>query len=263
MAESLIKVDVGRMVTDVLGRVPRKGDTARILRGLTAAATAFWKKEAVTKLRSTSRDYVFGIQKPDVGPSKAVITLLGVLPNLVEQGFAGGDMRKYMLSGPRARIAKAGHRYLIVPFRHGTPGTGGRNVGRPMPPEVYAGARKLGATVSRPGEAVGGRPGRTVRYGERLGPSSAGLKAAGRRILESKERPWHATSIYTGMIREEKQFAKATQTTGYMSFRVLSEKTKRADEHWLHPGIRPRRFAANTARYVARITKDIVAASVK
>jgi hypothetical protein len=181
-------------------------------------------------------------------------------------------MRAYMLGGKRVKVSKAGKRYLTVPWRHGTPGTTGRNVGRVMPVSIYQAAKQLGATVSRPGAGVGGTAGATVKYGERLGPGSAGVGAAARKILLGKEKTWHATSIYTGMIREAKQFEKTSQTTGYMTFRTLSENVKRgatdpatgqALQHWFHPGIRARQFAPETVRYVGRIARDIVASATK
>ncbi|HEY5553009.1 MAG TPA: hypothetical protein VIK52_14045 [Opitutaceae bacterium] len=262
MAEQLLKVDVSKIAAGVLGRLPTPDDRARALRGLAAAAMHFWKRQALEKLRSTSRDYIAGLQE-DVQSGKAVLTLVGVLPNLIEQGFKGGDMRTYMLNGPRVKRSQDGSRYLTVPFRHGTPGTTGRNVGHVMPVSIYQAAKKLAGTVSRPGAGVGGSAGRAVLYGERLNASSPGASPQARRILLRKEKSWHATSIYTGMIREEKQFAKAKQTTGYTTFRTLSEKVKRADEHWLHPGIQARAFASDTVRYVGRIAKDIIASSVK
>ena len=257
-----IRIDITELVGAVLGRLPTKDDRDRTLRGLTAAAMHHWKKQALDKLRSTSRDYIMGLQE-DVQDRKAVLTLTGVLPNLIEQGFAGGDMRTYMLDGPRAKQSAAGNRYLTIPFRHGTPGTTGRNVGSVMPISIYQAAKRLAPTVSRPGAAVGGTPGRTTLYGQRLTADTAGISGAARRILQTKMKPWHTTSIYTGMIRHEKQFAKTKQTTGYTTFRTLSENVKRADEHWLHPGIRARSFAQVTATYIGRIAPELIASATK
>jgi len=267
----LIKISVGQVVSELLSRMPTKDDKARMIKGLGASAMHFWKNQALQKLRSTSRDYVAGLQE-DIGTEKATITLVGVLPNLIERGFRGGDMRTYMLEGPRAKTARAGHRYLTVPFQHGTPGTTGRNVGIPMPRVIHNAAKQLEATISRPGPALVGTAGvRTVRYGERLGPESRGVKQKARELLLHKVKPWHATSIYTSMIRHEKTFAQATQTTGYTTFRVLSEnvirgkrdpETGRAAEHWFHPGISARRFARDTRTHVRKIATAIVTQSM-
>lgn len=262
MAEQLLKVDVSKVAAGVLGRLPTADDRSRALHGLAAAAMHFWKRQAREKLRSTARDYIDGLQM-FFADGKATIELSKTLPNLIEQGFKGGDMRTYMLNGPRVKRSKDGNRYLTIPWRHGTPGTTGRNVGNVMPTSIYQAAKKLAGTVSRPGASVGGTGGKAVLYGERLNANSPGANAQARRILSRKEKPWHATSIYTGMIREEKQFEKKNQTTGYMTFRTLSENVKRGEQHWLHPGIQARGFASDTARYVGRIAKDIIASSVK
>lgn len=266
----LLKLNLAKISAELLGRIPTADDKARMLRGLGAAAMHHWKRQAMQKLKATSRDYIAGLQE-DIGSEKAVITLVGVLPNLIERGFRGGDMRTWMLEGPRAKRAKAGHRYLVVPFRHGTPGTTGRNVGIPMPRSIHSAAKQLSATLSRPSPAVGGTPGSTTLYGQRLHPDLPQVKQRAREILNKKEKPWHATSIYRGMIRQEKTFAKATQTTGYTTFRVLSEKVIRggkdaegkATQHWFHPGIRARRFARDTRDHVRRIAGDIMSTSLK
>ena len=266
----LVKISTAKIAAELLGRIPTADDKARMLRGLGAAAMHHWKRAAMQKLRASSRDYVQGLQE-DIGSEKAVITLVGVLPNLIERGFRGGDMRTWMLEGPRAKKAKAGHRYLIIPFQHGTPGTSGRNVGIPMPRVIHNAAKQLTATVSRPGAQLIGTAGvKTTKYGERLGLESGGVKRKAREILQSKAKPWHATSIYSSMIRQEKTFAKATQTTGYTTFRVLSEKVIRggrdekgkATEHWFHPGIRARRFARDTRDHIRKIASGIMSSSM-
>ena len=52
-----------------------------------------WKKQAQQHLRSSSREYVQALSS-ETSDRLFVITLDGVLPNLIEHGMTGGDMRQ-------------------------------------------------------------------------------------------------------------------------------------------------------------------------
>ncbi len=266
----LIKISTTKIAASLLARLPTKADKGRMVSALGSAAHAHWTRKALQNLKATSRDYAENLRW-DSDEESAHITLTGVLPNLVEQGFQGGDMRDWMFGGGRAKQAKAGHKYLTIPFRHGTPGTTGRNVGIPMPPAIHVAAQKLKATLSRPKNPISNQGGRTVLYGQRLHPDLPKIGKAAKNILTSKTvgkyhyRPWHASSIFTGIIRQQKKYAKATQSS-YTSFRVLSQAVTRgekdtegkATQHWFHPGIKARHYAQDTSRYIKKVAARIV-----
>lgn len=228
--------------------LPTREARQRFLEGLTAAAEAYWKKLALDELRSTSRDYVAGVVRmPSTKPGTEVLVLEGMLPNMVENGWPGGDMRAWMLRSPKAKTAKDGSRYLIVPFRHGTPDTGGRNVGRAMPQSIYDVAKKLKGTKT---DATGKRS-----WGGRL---HLGLRMSdeARKILGEKEKPWHTTSIYTGMVRNHKTYERASQST-YGTFRVISSKS-RDPRSWIHPGLVPKHFAERVQARIATLANELM-----
>jgi len=272
---NLVDIDVSKLAATLLARLPTPSDRERMVRGLAAEAFRHWKWQAQRNLKATAKDYIGGLQE-DITPTRAVISLVDTpagnrIPNLIEQGFRGGDMRGWMFNGPRAKVSKAGHKYLNVPFRHGTPGTTERNVGPQMPPSIHRAAKQLTATLSRPGPAVGGRKGTTTLYGQRLHPDHPAAGPKARAILNRKEKPWHASSIYLGMVRKEKTYEKKTQSH-YMTWRTISSKVIRGErdpktgealQHWRHPGIRPRHFARSTQRHIARISGSIIAATLK
>ncbi len=247
----LIRVDLGPLASSLTSSLPKKGDRQVVLRKLGAVAMAMWKSLARNELRTSSRDYVAGLTY-DQRRTGVTITLTGTVPNMIENGWKGGDMRQWLLTGPNAKQGKAGP-YNTVPFRHGTPRSGGRNVGSQMPSAIHRVAKVLAGTRSRHG---GG-----VLYGERLHPGARQMTKQAVRILETKKQPWHATSIYMGMIREEKTFAKATQTTGYMTFRRISAKS-RDPKHWFHPGIKARRFAERVRAHVEETAPRLVQEAV-
>jgi hypothetical protein len=240
----LISVDLGPLAASLAASMPKRGDRQVILRQLGAVAMAMWKSLARNELRTSSRDYVAGLTY-DQRRNGVTISLTGTVPNMIENGWKGGDMRQWLLSGPNAKQGAKGP-YNTVPFRHGTPRTGGRNVGEKMPSILHKVAKTLAGTRSRSWRSGGGR---TVLYGERLRPGVRQMTKQVAQLLETKRRPWHATSIYMGMIREEKTFAKATQTTGYMTFRRISA-VSRDPKHWFHPGIKARHFAKRVKAHV-------------
>jgi hypothetical protein len=270
----MVRVSLEQAARDAGALLPGKEDQERMVRGLGAAATAYWKNLAKRELKSATNDYVHALSSEyDNGVFR--ITLgegpagREGLPHMIELGFKGGDMRQWMFGGKRTKRNKKGRRYLVIPFQHGTPGTTERHVGKQMPPSVHEAAKKLVPTLSRPRRAAAGGP--TVRYGERLTERTPGLSRTAMRHLTTKKKPWHHSSIYRGMIREEKTFEKATQTTGYFTFRTISEDVIRGErddvgralQHWYHPGIRARHFAQKTQKHIRSLATRMLSASTK
>lgn len=255
---TIVRVNLGPLVATITQVMPKASDRAAITRQLGAAAMHYWKRTAMQTLRSTSRDYVAGLQHQEHGESVAIV-LNGTIPNMVEQGWKGGDLRDWLLKGPRAKSGKDGGRYNTVPFRHGSPGSSGRNVGIPMPKAIHNVAKHLSPTLSRPGGLHGYRGGQHVVYGQRLHPDVRRMGKQAKEILTTKHRPWHSTSIYMGMIRQEKMYSKAKQSS-YTTFRRISSKVAKGGEgkHWFHPGIQARNLAGQTAQHVAALAPAII-----
>lgn len=213
-------------------------------------------------------DYIRGIQKPIVSEGTAVISLVGVVPNILEHGDDGQDMRETHL-GENVSVAPRGQRgkhedkqggyYRYIPFRHTSPGASRGAVGQEMG-TPYTGhqsvsdAKKLGREVyahARSLEATRSQPGMGVRYGGRL---SAGLAP--------KLRDHHKTDIYAGMIHEIKTYEKATQGQ-YVTFRTISthtvdEKGRRVDATvgWKRKPIPARNYAEQVSAFVEKIAAN-------
>jgi hypothetical protein len=184
---------------------------------------------------------------------------------MVEEGWPETDLRTTVLRSPHAHIAKDGSKYLAIPFRHGAPGSSGRNVGRPMPKPIHNVARYLAATQTASG--LGGQPSRQ-QAGDRLGLASSHMNRSARNILESKEKPWHTTSIYTGMIRKVSSYGKgakgkAVMQSSYQTFRTISSNVRNAPEHWRHPGIEARELAVKVQTFVGSIAGQVFQDAVR
>lgn len=224
---------------------------------------------AGSELQGTGQDYVEGVQPPafyldgsrmpQPGETVASLELLGWLPNAIENGWPGGDMKVFLLKGRNAKTDAKGRRYNTVPFRHGTPGTTGRHfvpmgatheramifsqgggyelrgtldqVGaRMLGEKVHEAAKKLAATTGHP---EGG-----TQWGERL---PAGMA--------EKLRTHHKTDVFAGMVRVEHTYRAAVQNQ-YKTFRRVSEASD--PRAWVHPGIEPRRFFPRVSDVIAR-----------
>lgn len=194
-------------------------------------------------------DYINGIQPVEMKPGLAVITLVGAVANILENGSPALDMRTTLL-GPNVPVvpmgqrgkhqSKAGGYYRAIPFRHSTPTSGG-TIAPPMGSaykgavpdakalgkQVYGKARKLSATTSAPGQGT--------KWGGRL---PAGLAP--------KLKPHHKTDIYAGMVRKEKTYKAATQSS-YATFRTISTRVKIG---WIRPPVPGKNLAQDVQLFV-------------
>ncbi len=88
-------------------------------------------KSAKSKLKSTRNIYISGISRKD-----NQIEIVGFLPNAIESGMSGFDMKEGFAKSPKAKKSKTGGWYLTIPFRLGTPNSSGVNFPA-MPREIY------------------------------------------------------------------------------------------------------------------------------
>lgn len=254
----LISVDLSKMRSDVIRSLPAKQDVKKALRAIGAAARAEWISQASNELKSSSRDYIQGIGEPKVSERSVQIQLTGALPNMVEQGWPETDLRTTVLRSPKAKTNKKGGKYLAVPFRHGVPGSSGANVGAPMPKPIYQAAKNLQG-VNSPVQRLAGT---------RLTLDTPGLPKKAADILGTKQKEWHTTSIYMGMIKKvamygATQSGQAVKQATYSTFRTISSSVKNDPRSWLHPGIKKRGLAKKVEKYVREVLPKIFADAVK
>lgn len=242
-----------------------------VLYNIADGARSEWIRLAQQEFFTTKRDYIAGIQPVRIaGKNTAIISLVGMLPNLLEKGMDRVDMHDTLL-GDGVPIVSAGGRgkkrskhggfYRSVPFRHGTPGSGGgpgQPMGRPYRGhEAVADAKKLGKSVygmAKGLTATTSEPGKGVAYGGRL-RSPIGKTVA------PKLRPYHATNIYEGMIREEKTYKRGTQSQ-YTTFRTIAVDAQgNPSPEGASPWIRPKTEGRFLAKQVRAFVQKIAAAS--
>lgn len=252
-----------------------QGTVDSILEGVAQAARGFWVKLASNDnlLGSHWRyDYLNGIQEVQISPGRVVISLVGETPHMLENGFPRTDMRDILLNDNTTPVVPMGERgihrsadgnlFRSIPFRHTTPGgqgTPGKTVGQVMGSpyhNVVEDSRKLGWDVYKAAKQLVGTqstPGRGSVYGGRLkagtgGATSMANLATGRA---------HKTDIYSGMIREEKTYEKATQSQ-YKTFRTISTGVQ--DGSWIRQRIPARHYAEDVSAFAGRLIPKAFAA---
>ncbi len=214
---------------------------------------------AQRSLTTSGADYVQGLHLITVplSPGKlegsdatfATLVLTGWLANAVERGWAGGDMKPFLLEGRNAKVGKDGKRYNVVRFRHGTPGTSGRSFAamgevhekhgmsradaEQLGRKVHRAAKKLSPTTSHPqtGTQWGGRL--AEGHAPQLTNRTSGYK--------------HKTDIFAGMVRQQKTYGAATQNH-YASFRMVSDNSDPGA--FVHPGIIRHDFFGKAAKRI-------------
>lgn len=127
----------------------------------------------------------------------------------IETSRPARDLKKMLDSSLKVRVNKKGKRYLIIPFRHNTPGH--TATGTDMPAHVYAQARQLA-----PSSVVG----RTRRLSAGTGTSD--IKT--RRLLTVNQNIYQwGDRLAAGSMGLNRS---GTQSSSYLTFRVMSEDSK-------------------------------------
>jgi hypothetical protein len=241
-----------------------------VVQDVAAGARHKWIQLASKDKSHLKKAYIDGIQEVKYTQNTAVISLVGEMAHMLEDGAPQVDMRKFLL-GPNVPVAPMGERgkhrnakggyYRAIPFRHSTPGTGdvvgqamgsayaghdavrsAGNLGR----EVYKAALQLKATTSNP-------YGKTT-WGDRLNTENLrtyGTVTGPQQRMVPLLKPHHKTDIYQGMVRQTTVYAKAQQGQ-YTTFRTIST-TGGDPSSWIRKPIEARHYAEQVAAYVQKV----------
>lgn len=136
----------------------------------------------------------------------------------IETGRPPKDLKRTLDTSSKVRVIKggqrAGMRYLVIPFRHNTPGP--RAVS-PMPADVYAVAREL-----MPSKVTG-------TFREAVANGSWDTKTRAPAMVQRNRYAWGERtggefgSKYAGMYRFDTTGGGAKRSSQYLTFRVMRE----------------------------------------
>ena len=227
-----------------------------IIGDIATAARAHWVKLASKDPSSYRNDYLRGIQRVRMRDDQAIITLVGEVPHMLEDGMPQTDLRDLLLGhnvpvvprGERGKhLNKKGGFYRAIPFRHTTP-TAGSVVGQPMgqaysASEAVSDARKLGRQVYKAAKAL--KPTTTNPYGKTAWGSRLDTSTMQIPLL----REHHKSDIYAGMVRQEKTYEQSTQSQ-YTTFRTISTSVKTG---WIRQRIEARNYGEKVSQFVQKI----------
>jgi len=231
--------------------------TAMAVMQATQLAQQRWIDNTTGAFRRSTGDYLQGIMDGLLYPYEDDIytgAVINAAPHAkwIEDGTPAHDMKKMLFTSAQVRISAKGKRYLIIPFRHGTPSAGSHEGGRgtnratlqTMPPAIYAMMRSkapsrqlTGMKVPNPAAGYRNAIRYTYHWGGKLKASD--LAAAG--LDQTNRRPHWKSSPYAGMVRFPRDSSTGQHT--YMTFRVMHEDST----GWLHPGTPPKNLARKTA----------------
>lgn len=163
--------------------------------------------------------YVKSIQWKMTGDFAAEIWTDYPRANEIEKGRPSRDLKDMLQTSRKTRVSAKGNKYLIIPFRHNTPGNDAH--APTMPSDIYdaarqllsskvliAGSKKPATRLSASGHAVVQQ---SYKWNGRL---PAGMA--------SKLKPHHVTDIYAGMVKMNTSSGKQ-KSSAYLTFRVMSE----------------------------------------
>lgn len=195
-------------------------------------APGIWHQERVAYVHSLKLEYT--------GTFSANVWTDYQIAAEIETGRPQRDLKRMLSTSAKTRISHAGKRYLIIPFRHNTPGNTAH--ARAMPTEIYKKVghkdfkkttvtsskyMHVGCTIDGSASLIVGK--RAYAYGNRLESG-----------LAPKMKPHHATDIYAGMLRFDTSTGKK-KSSAYLTFRVMSETQT---NKWI--------VAAKPGQYIAR-----------
>lgn len=240
-----------------------------VLDDVATAARAKWIRLAQQQLGQSKRDYIDGIQPIQGSAGERSIVLLGVFPNMVEQGVDAWDLRKTLLGPGKGKQGADGKRYRAIPFRHGTPGSKGQG-GTPMGTRY---GPQGGQSLAWAAEGHMDK-GQAAELGKRVYDAAKRLRG-GKRLQTTQDRnqqvrgksmiqvpklaPWHKTDIFSGMQRTRKTYQQATQSK-YVTFRTISENNPIG---WIHPGIRARMLHRQVEQHIGDLMSKTVEVAIK
>lgn len=214
-------------------------------------------EEVQSKLNSTRQRYSDAVTFAPVNENVWVISLDRSMMWL-EEGLPEHEMLDNLLKSPKAKLAKDGSKYLVVPFQH--------NKG---PTQQTSAARDLTTTIKQELKK------RQIPYGTIERDASGKAKTGLLHSFDIMHEPTK-TSEGPGMghgpigavrqgntaipflqgVRVYQKNTSAGVKKGIMTFRVASSK-HRGSGKWVHPGIEPRKFFDETAEWAMSIWPKI------
>lgn len=225
------------------------------LAGLAKAAQSEWIRLAQTRLKTSRELYVNGLRQAESfmtgyegSEPNYTITLVGHMPNAIEQGKPSYDMKSIRpgwLGGKKAKTAKDGSRYVVIPFRHSISSTSrlaysGKAAAMDLQKELRKTVKEYGLD-----RMIRAATGKVIK-----GP-----------VKKVPNRP-EVHRYLRGLTRIQQPIEGRTKaglgrgTSTLMTWRVMSENSP-ADS-WIQPDLQPRNILASVESWVDKESEQII-----
>ncbi len=169
------------------------------------------------RLHGTRQDYINALHMEEEGPGVYVVYLDPEM-NHLEDGYPAFPMLPKLAQGPKSKISKDGHRYVVIPMRKTTAPV---NPGSQKQLDMSVALKKL----------VAQRRMKKVREG--VSPKT-GKYTTVERLTSNKGVHPHLQNLVR--VREYKTpESKRPMSSAYFTFRTASEKQDPTSS-WFHPG---------------------------
>ena len=150
----------------------------------------------------------------------------------IEEGSKAYDQLDGFMRSKKARLAKKGGTYLIIPFKIGTPGT--VSLGEPMPKDIHSVVAAKSFQYSKRLDRI------IFERNQYNQPVARSTYAWGSRYTAGENQRFHipkgkdwASGRYEGMVKTNKP---GGGHGGYMTFRVASNKSRQRNPMaWMMP----------------------------
>lgn len=195
------------------------------VRGVAINTAAEWQTAVhKAKLWSGEREnYARSITWKMTGDLSAEVSADYRLADQIEHGRPAYDLKQMLNTSMKTRTTKSGKRFMIIPFRHNTPGYTGHSMD--MPVHVHQVAKQLSfSRVTGMGSRVSGTGAWDVKnqqpirvpqakyfWGTKMPAGSMGPNPKGK------------VDRYAGMVRFLDTSTKGQKKSVYMTFRVMME----------------------------------------
>jgi hypothetical protein len=226
MAEFSISVDLsGLLAIGPIARAGVFGTLSAAVERVAITGAERWR-EAVMRAPlwdGERRAYAASIQWRMTGPYAGEIVSDYKFVEDIETGRPARDLKRMLDTSLKVRVSAKGRRYLIIPFRHNTPGNDA--LARALPPAIYAQARQLSpTTVTGAGTRLSGTGAFDVKTKQpylvrQLQYQWGSALPAG---LAPTLKPHHATDIYAGLYRFQTS-SGGQKSSQYLTFRTMVE----------------------------------------
>lgn len=221
--------------------------------GIAQATAANWKTAVLrAKLWSGEKDaYAETITYRMTGDFSAMVESDYKHAAEIENGRPPRDLKKMLDTSLKVRLSKDGNRYLIIPFRHNTPGKNA--TAQAMPKDVFKQAKQLSMSTI---------------IGHTQRPSGTGawsLKTKAPVMVPQRQYTWGDRLMGADVARKYQGMVRMNTATGgkkssaYMTFRVLSEKSK----GWIIPAQPGQYIAKGVAENMQPLAVSVISEAVR